>query len=67
MANCFDYLMWRGDIPFSVSPLNEVDGMLLSRLSYAPLELVGQPVVPPGSSSPVQNREYRRKASYEKR
>ena len=43
MANCFDYLMWRGDIPFSVSPLNEVDGMLLSRLSYAPLELVGQP------------------------
>ncbi len=42
MANCFDYLMWRGDIPLSVSPLNEVDGMLLSRFAYAPFELVGQ-------------------------
>lgn len=41
MANAFDYLLWRGDIPFSASPLNEVDGMLLSRLSYAPFELVG--------------------------
>lgn len=42
MPNCFDYLLWRGDIPFSVSPLNEVDGMLLARLSYAPFELVGR-------------------------
>lgn len=42
MANAFDYLMWRGDIPFSASGINEVDGMLLSRLSYAPLELVGE-------------------------
>ncbi len=42
MPNCFDYLTWRGDVPFSVSPLNEVDGMLLARLSYAPFELVGK-------------------------
>ena len=42
MPNCFDYLLWRGDIPFSLSPLNEVDGMLLARLSYAPFELVGK-------------------------
>ncbi len=41
MANAFDYLMWRGDIPFSARGINEVDGMLLSRLSYAPFELVG--------------------------
>ena len=41
MANCFDYLEWRGDIPFSVSEPNEVDGMLLSRFSYAPFELAG--------------------------
>ncbi len=41
MANAFDYLMWRGDIPFSASGINEVDGMLLARLSYAPFELVG--------------------------
>lgn len=42
MANSFDYLFWRGDVPFSASPFNEVDGMLLSRLSYAPFELVGK-------------------------
>ena len=42
MANAFDYLMWRGDIPFSAREINEVDGMLLSRLSYAPFELVGE-------------------------
>ncbi len=39
MANCFDYLDWRGDIPFSVAKFNEVDGMLLSRFAYAPFEL----------------------------
>lgn len=39
MANCFDYLAWRGDIPFSVAGFNEVDGMLLSRFAYAPFEL----------------------------
>ncbi|MBQ8004051.1 MAG: DUF2974 domain-containing protein [Oscillospiraceae bacterium] len=42
MANAFDYLMWRGDIPLAYSPVNEIDGMLLSRLSYAPFELAGQ-------------------------
>jgi len=41
MANAFDYLMWRGDVPLSASPFNEVDGMLISRLSYAPFELAG--------------------------
>ena len=39
MANCFDYLAWRGDVPFSVAKFNEVDGMLLSRFAYAPFEL----------------------------
>ncbi|MBQ6902168.1 MAG: DUF2974 domain-containing protein [Oscillospiraceae bacterium] len=42
MANSFNYLMWRGDIPFFASPFNEVDAMLLSRLAYAPFELVGR-------------------------
>lgn len=42
MANSFDYLLWRGDVPFSASPFNEIDGMLLSRLSYAPFELIGK-------------------------
>ncbi|MBQ5777271.1 MAG: DUF2974 domain-containing protein, partial [Oscillospiraceae bacterium] len=40
MADCFDYLEWRGDIPFAVSGINEIDGMILSRFAYSPFELV---------------------------
>ena len=35
MANIHEYLVWRGDVPFSVSPFNEVDGLVLSELAYA--------------------------------
>ncbi len=35
MANIFDYMAWRKDVPFSVSPFNEVDGLVLSELIYA--------------------------------
>ena len=34
MANITDYLAWRGDVPLSASPWNEVDGLLLANLSY---------------------------------
>ena len=34
MANMVDYLAWRGDIPFSVSPWNEIDGLLATTVSY---------------------------------
>ena len=35
MANINDYLMWRGDIPFSRDfPFNEVDSMIMARFSY---------------------------------
>lgn len=34
MANMVDYLAWRGDIPFGVSPWNEIDGLLIATLSY---------------------------------
>ncbi len=34
MANMVDYLAWRGDIPFEVSPWNEIDGLLVATLSY---------------------------------
>lgn len=34
MANLFDYINWRGDLDFSVSPFNEVDNLLLSQISY---------------------------------
>ena len=33
MANLLDYLEWRGDLPFSASPFNEVDAALLSHIS----------------------------------
>ena len=34
MANLIDYLAWRGDITFDISPWNEVDGLLCAVLSY---------------------------------
>ena len=34
MANILDYLDWRGDVPLSVDPFNEVDNLVLSELSY---------------------------------
>mgnify|MGYP004535781329 CR=1 FL=1 len=38
MANVFDYLAWRGDLPFSVIPFNAVDSLILSRLLYLPFD-----------------------------
>ena len=34
MANLLDYLDWRGDLPLSAVPFNEVDNLILSELSY---------------------------------
>ena len=34
MSDIFDYLDWRGDIPFSADPFNEVDALVLAELSY---------------------------------
>ena len=34
MADFFDYLDWRGDVPFTAMPLNSVDALLLCQLSY---------------------------------
>ncbi len=34
MANMIDYMKWRGDIGFDKSPINEVDFLILSTLSY---------------------------------
>ena len=38
MANLLDYLTWRGDINFTQSPLNPVDNIIFSQLSYLPLD-----------------------------
>lgn len=34
MANFTDYFKWRGDIPFSVDPFNEIDNIILSVLAF---------------------------------
>jgi len=37
MSNLIDYLHWRGDLDFSVSPFNELDAALFALLSYVNL------------------------------
>lgn len=34
MANMIDYIKWRGDLTLEQSPLNEVDNLIFSELSY---------------------------------
>lgn len=38
MGNVIDYLKWRGDLTFEVSPFNQVDSLILSELSYMNFE-----------------------------
>lgn len=38
MANVCDYVKWRGDLNLKKDEFNEIDGLILSRLSYFPLE-----------------------------
>jgi hypothetical protein len=38
MAGIFDYLSWRGDLHFTQSPFNPVDNIILTHLSYLPLD-----------------------------
>lgn len=49
MGNLFDYLDWRGDIPFSTDPFNEVDNLVLSELSYVDFEGIVPAPTPPSS------------------
>jgi len=37
-GNLPEYIAWRGDLPFSVSPFNEVDNLLLAQLAYTNFE-----------------------------
>lgn len=38
MTNVFDYLLWRGDLKLDTVPFNDVDALILSRLSYIPFD-----------------------------
>lgn len=35
MANLFDYISWRGDIPFEQVPFNKIDAQILALLAYS--------------------------------
>ena len=49
MADIFDYLDWRGDLPMDRVPPNPVDTLILSELSYIGFDTL----VPPGFQEPV--------------
>ncbi|MFI3174517.1 MAG: Mbeg1-like protein [Bacillota bacterium] len=53
MENIFDYIIWRGDLTFKESPFQEVDGFILSCLSYCVL----QEVLTPYDTTPVKISE----------
>ncbi|MCQ2981980.1 MAG: DUF2974 domain-containing protein [Treponemataceae bacterium] len=53
MSDVFDYLQWRGDIPFDRDPANEIDHAIFTQLSY----LDFHSYVPEGFSSSITLRE----------
>lgn len=38
MENIFDYIRWRGDLSMESAAFNELDSLVLARLSYAPFD-----------------------------
>lgn len=57
MGNIFDYLDWRGDIPFSMDPFNEVDNLVLSELAYVDFSgIVPEKILQPVSIEEVCER-----------
>ena len=62
MANVFDYIDWRGDLRFTDVPLNEVDSLILSLISYVDFDGI-VPNDPTGESVPLLEaiRQYLRR------
>ncbi len=57
MENIFDYIIWRGDLSLKESPFQEVDGFILTCLSYCVLKDVLTPYdTVPVKISEVANR-----------
>ncbi|MBQ8554494.1 MAG: DUF2974 domain-containing protein [Clostridia bacterium] len=46
MANVMDYLAWRGDVSVAYSPWNEVDSLIMAKLSYLDF---------PGGATPIRD------------
>ncbi len=40
MTNILDYLKWRGDVTFEASPLNEIDSVIFTQLTYVPFDKI---------------------------
>ena len=53
MGNIISYLRWRGDLPFSEYPFNNVDNLVLSYLSYFDFE----GIVPDGGSNQISIKD----------
>lgn len=43
MSNVCEYVKWRGDLTLRQSPFNEIDALILTRLSYFPFDQLIQP------------------------
>ena len=56
MANMFDYLNWRGDLPFACAPLNPVDALIFSTLCYTQFgtQVTDDPIRPVFLSAAVE-------------
>ncbi len=55
MANIFDYLQWRADIPMAVDGFNEADNLVLSMLAYSDLGGIVSRFGAPASLSEVRS------------
>jgi hypothetical protein len=64
MACLFDYIKWRGDLDFNVSPFNPVDNIIFSQLAYLTLDgIVPGPEDEEGISIALAVRVYNEKSS----
>ena len=52
-SSLFDYLNWRGDLPFESVPLGEVDSLILSILSYVDFSGFVDEEIPARKKPPV--------------
>ena len=62
MANIVDYIKWRGDLPLSVSPFNEVDNLIFSEFCYMDFENIVPPT--PGSGISIHDAAEKLKEKY---
>jgi hypothetical protein len=57
MANIIDYIDWRGDIPFSFCPFNDIDALILCQISYLDMRnLLGEGFKEPVTLSGLAER-----------